>query len=165
MIFVTVGTHEQQFNRLIEAIDALKGQGIIKEEVVMQTGFCTYEPRHCEWHRLIPYTQMQENIGNAGIVITHGGPASFLMPLQVGKIPVVVPRQKRYGEHVNDHQLEFCRAVEERMGNIIVVEDVGRLSDVISKYEEYCRERKRAMASHNQAFNEQLEDIVRDLGV
>ena len=37
MIFVTVGTHEQQFNRLIEEIDRLKGNGIIKDEVIMQT--------------------------------------------------------------------------------------------------------------------------------
>lgn len=43
MIFVTVGTHEQQFNRLIEEIDRLKGNGIIKDEVIMQTGYCTYE--------------------------------------------------------------------------------------------------------------------------
>ena len=39
MIFVTVGTHEQPFNRLIEYIDNLKRDGIITEEVIMQTGF------------------------------------------------------------------------------------------------------------------------------
>ena len=29
MIFVTVGTHEQQFNRLIKKIDELKEQGFL----------------------------------------------------------------------------------------------------------------------------------------
>lgn len=165
MIFVTVGTHEQQFDRLIMKIDCLKRQGVIEEDVIMQTGFSTYEPRYCRWRRLLPYTQMQENIEKAKIVITHGGPASFLMSLQIGKIPVVVPRQKRYGEHVNDHQLEFCRAVDERMGNIILVEDIDRLSDVIGKYDEYCREHNRGILSHNCIFNERLKDIVKDLGV
>ena len=69
MIFVTVGTHEQQFNRLIEEIDRLKGNGIIKDEVVMQTGYCTYEPKYCEWSELLPYDQMLENVEKADIVI------------------------------------------------------------------------------------------------
>lgn len=60
MIFVTVGTHEQQFNRLIEEIDRLKENGIIKDEVIMQTGYCTYEPKYCTWSELLPYDQMLE---------------------------------------------------------------------------------------------------------
>ena len=112
MIFVTVGTHEQQFNRLIEEIDRLKENGIIKDEVIMQTGYCTYEPKYCEWSELLPYDQMLENVDKADIVITHGGPSSFIMPLQIGKIPIVVPRQKKYDEHVNNHQVEFSTAVK-----------------------------------------------------
>lgn len=62
MIFVTVGTHEQQFNRLIEEIDRLKGNGTIKDEVIMQTGYCTYKPKYCKWSELLPYDQMLENV-------------------------------------------------------------------------------------------------------
>ena len=58
MIFVTVGTHEQQFNRLIEKVDALAGAGVISEPVIMQTGFSDYVPKHCEWKKLIPYDEM-----------------------------------------------------------------------------------------------------------
>ena len=52
MIFVTVGTHEQPFNRLVEYIDQLKENGTISEEVIIQTGFSTYEPKHCRWQKL-----------------------------------------------------------------------------------------------------------------
>ena len=45
MIFVTVGTHEQPFNRLIKKVDELKRDGVIQEDVIMQTGFSTYEDR------------------------------------------------------------------------------------------------------------------------
>ena len=65
MIFVTVGTHEQQFNRLIEEIDRLKGNGTIKDEVIMQTGYCTYKPKYCKWSELLPYDQMLENVEKA----------------------------------------------------------------------------------------------------
>lgn len=85
MIFVTVGTHEQQFNRLIEFVDNLKREGIIQEEVIMQTGFSTYKPKYCRWYKLIPYNDMIKNVKEARIIITHGGPASFLMPLQMGR--------------------------------------------------------------------------------
>lgn len=39
MIFVTVGTHEQQFNRLIKEVDRLKGEGFIQDDVFIQTGY------------------------------------------------------------------------------------------------------------------------------
>lgn len=60
MIFVTVGTHEQPFNRLIKKIDELKKDGIINEDVIIQTGFSTYEPKYCQWSKLIPYQQYKE---------------------------------------------------------------------------------------------------------
>lgn len=41
MIFVTVGTHEQPFNRLIQKIDELKKDGTIQDDVIIQTGFST----------------------------------------------------------------------------------------------------------------------------
>lgn len=163
MIFVTVGTHEQQFNRLIEAVDRLKGEGIIEDEVIMQTGFSTYEPKYCKWSKLIPYSEMQKNIEEARIVITHGGPASFIAPLQMGKIPIVVPRQKKYDEHVNDHQVEFCKAVEERMGNIIVIEDIEELRTRIIGYVELIYGIENDVQSHNRIFNEKLGSIIQDL--
>lgn len=54
MIFVTVGTHEQPFNRLVKAVDELKRDGIITEDVIMQTGFSTYEPKYCQWSETTP---------------------------------------------------------------------------------------------------------------
>lgn len=161
MIFVTVGTHEQPFNRLIKAVDELKRDGIITEDVIMQTGFSTYEPKYCKWSKLIPYQDMVKNVENAHIVITHGGPASFIMPLQIGKTPIVVPRQYIFGEHVNDHQVEFARNVAERMGTIIPVEDISTLGDIITNYDEIAANMGRGISSNNIRFNKSLEKIVR----
>lgn len=163
MIFVTVGTHEQPFNRLIQKIDELKENGTIQEDVIIQTGFSTYEPKYCQWSKLFPYQQMIKNVEDARIVITHGGPASFIMPLQIGKIPIVVPRQKKYEEHVNDHQLEFCKAVEERMRNILLVEEIGELDEQIKKYKDLTSNLRQKMNSNNSRFNEKLENIVENL--
>lgn len=163
MIFVTVGTHEQPFNRLVQEIDNLKRDGIITEDVIIQTGYSTYEPKYCQWDKLIPYKQMIKNVEDARIVITHGGPASFIMPLQIGKTPIVVPRQKKFDEHVNDHQLEFARNVAERMGTIIPIEDVNKLGEVIKNYDTIIANMNNKILSNNKVFCDDLEEIVKDL--
>lgn len=163
MIFVSVGTHEQPFDRLVEYMDKLVKQGKITEEVIIQTGFSTYEPKHCTWQKLFPYQKMLENVGNARIVITHGGPSSFIMPLQIGKIPIVVPRMKAFDEHVNDHQLDFCRAVAQRQGNIICVEDVSKLEEILTNYDAMVADMPHGQNSNNAAFNHGLQKLVDDL--
>lgn len=163
MIFVTVGTHEQQFNRLIEYVDKLKANKIITENVIMQTGYSTYVPKYCKWKKLFPYDEMINNVNNAKIVITHGGPSSFIMPLQAGKIPIVVPRRKEFNEHVNNHQLSFCREVANRQHNIIQIDDIQQLNEVIVNYNKIVSNMKINQNSNNKKFCTKLEKIIYDI--
>jgi UDP-N-acetylglucosamine transferase subunit ALG13 len=163
MIFVTVGTHEQQFNRLVEYIDKLKGEGTIKEDVVVQTGFSTYEPKHCQWSKLFPYQNMVKFVTEARIVISHGGPSSFIMPLQLSKVPIVVPRQKMYNEHVNNHQVDFSKAVAELQGNIIVADEMEKLKYTILNYDTIVKSMPAGMKSNNEKFNMEFTTMVDEL--
>lgn len=160
MIFVTVGTHEQPFNRLIQKIDELKKDGTLEDEIIIQTGFSTYKPQFCQWSKLISYQQMVKNVADARIVVTHGGPASFIMPLQIGKIPIVVPRQYQFNEHINNHQVEFARNVYERMGTIILVEDIGKLGNIIINYYQIVAGMNHIMSSNNAKFCEEFQKLV-----
>ena len=137
MIFVTVGTHEQPFNRLVEYMDKWAAEH--DEEVIIQTGFSTYEPENCKWSKLYPYSEMVELVEQARIVITHGGPSSFIMPLQIGKIPIVVPRKKEYDEHVNDHQIQLLEAFESK-GYIIYMRDLDRIEEYLKQAETFAPE-------------------------
>ena len=163
MIFVTVGTHEQQFNRLVSYID--KWAEIHEEEVIIQTGFSTYIPKYCKWKQLFSYTEMIGNFKNSRIAITHGGPSSFIMPLQIQKIPIVVPRKKEFGEHVNNHQIEFCRIVSERQKNIIVVEDIDQLGSMIEQYDETIQKMNNGIRSNNERFCQEFEHIINMLNL
>lgn len=96
-------------------------------------------------------------------ILTSGGPASFVMPLQIGKTPIVVPRQHQYDEHVNDHQVEFARNVAERMGTIILVEDIETLGGIITNYDQIVAGMGHGMSSNNAKFNEELEKLVKEL--
>lgn len=160
MIFVTVGTHEQSFERLVKYMDELKGEGVLEDEVVIQTGYSSYDPQNCEWSRWFSFSEMEQYVASARIVITHGGPSSFIMPLRVGKIPIVVPRQKRFGEHVNDHQMFFCREAAKRMGSIIVVENVADLKSTIINYESIVSSVPENRRSNNKNFCAEFEKMV-----
>lgn len=160
MIFVTVGTHEQPFNRLVECIDNLKRDGVIEEEVIIQTGYSTYEPKYCTWRKLFPFQEMERLVNEARIVITHGGPSSFIMPLQIGKMPIVVPRKYDFNEHVNDHQVAFSKAVAERRGTIYVVEDMDKLGETIKNYDEIIGSMGTGFKGNNERFNTELSKIV-----
>lgn len=161
MIFVTVGTHEQQFDRLVKAVDDLVTNGTIKELVFQQTGYSTYMPGHCEHSQFVSAQRMQELMGQASVVITHGGPSSFVEAMAAGKVPVVVPRRAELGEHVNDHQADFVRIVAERIGGIVPVYDVAELPQAITKARQMAS--GGAFRSHNAEFCAQLSRLIEEL--
>ena len=165
MIFVTVGTHEQPFNRLIECVDNLKKDGVITEEVVIQTGYSTYVPRNCQWQKLFPYQEMVKLVQEARIVITHGGPSSFIMPLQIGKTPIVVPRRHEFNEHVNDHQVNFVRSVAERMGTVIPVYEIEELGERIKDYDGIVASMPSGLKSNNAEFCRRFDAMVAEMKV
>ena len=109
------------------------------------------------------HKEVKQYVKEARIVITHGGPASFIMPLQHGKIPVVIPRKKEYGEHINDHQADFCEKIANRMGNIILVNNVEDLRDVLLNYESIAANNANGIESNNAAFCEAFAGIVDEL--
>ena len=162
MIFVTVGTHEQPFNRLIEKIDNLVASKTITEPVIIQTGFSTYKPKYCKYKRMLSFDEMKAYISKARIVITHGGPSSFIEVLQVGKIPIVVPRMEKYGEHVNNHQVSFAKLIEKKKKNILPIYDINNLANVILNYNNNIKN-KTIASSNNKHFNQSFCEIVKEM--
>ncbi len=159
MIFVTVGTHEQPFDRLLKEVDELVEKGVITEEVFIQTGYSTYIPKNCKWSKLLSFDKMDELMERADIIITHGGPATFMSAIAKGKKPIVVPRQEKYGEHVNDHQLDFAQQVKERYNSIEVVEDISNLE----LYLKQDLKINNGNFSNNTKFNEKLRNEIKNM--
>ena len=133
--------------------------------MIIQTGFSTYEPQYCQWSKLIPYQQMVKNVEDARIVITHGGPASFIMPLQIGKTPIVVPRQHQFNEHVNDHRWNLHEMWQKEWEQLFRWRILRRLGDIIMNYDQIVAGMGHGMKSNNKKFNEELEHIVEKLSI
>jgi beta-1,4-N-acetylglucosaminyltransferase len=132
MMFVTVSG--LPFDRLVKKMDEISKK--IDEDVVMQTGKTRYVPKNAEWFRFESTERMEWLYKNSRVIITHAGAGSIIKSLSLGKMPIVVPRYKKFGEHVNDHQLDLTRFLE-RKGYITAVYEIeqleGKIKSAVSK--------------------------------
>lgn len=110
MIFVTVSG--LPFERLIKEMDAIAKR--IKERVVMQIGDTKYKPKYAEYFKYTTNKRIQKLNENARIVVTHAGAGCIITALKFGKPIVIVPRRKKFGEHVDDHQIILAKFLEKK---------------------------------------------------
>lgn len=162
MIFVTVGTHEQSFDRLVKKVDELVADGTIKEDVFIQLGYTKYKPEHCRYEKLVGSDIMDKYSKEARIVITHGGPGSIMTPFSYGKMPIVVPRQHEFGEHVDNHQMRFTEKLESQ-GKVLAVYDINKLGEIISEYDQLIEGMNRDYSANTDIFVDRLEKICDEL--
>ena len=129
MIFVSVGTNEARFDRLLHALADLP----LEEKLLIQHGHSVrVERADAELVDFLSFEGMVEAVRAARVVVTHAGVGSVLVALANGKCPVVVPRRKAFGEAVDDHQLQLGRRFAES-GLVTLVEDTAGLSDAIAR--------------------------------
>ena len=134
MIFLTVGNATQGFARLVDAVDSLGLRGGLgSEEVVAQTGYtCVEQLRYCQCHDFFSMEEFASLIQRAELIIAHGGAGTLLHVLSLGRVPVVMPRRKKYGEHVDDHQVELIQVLTHD-GRVIPAYEVQDLPGAIAE--------------------------------
>ncbi|MBU3958131.1 MAG: beta-1,4-galactosyltransferase [Nanoarchaeota archaeon] len=134
MIFVSLGTHERPFFRLAREMDRLSREGRIRDKIVAQLGFTDYKfksPR-IKAEKYMSQKKFDKSFKGAEIIITHGGSGNILDAISQGKPVVAVPRLSKFGEHVNDHQLQIVKEME-KLGNVFAVYDIEKLFEAIEK--------------------------------
>lgn len=149
MIYVTVGTMFLDFPRLIRKMDEIAAA--TDEKVIMQKGMGSETPTHCEWFDFRPYDEVVDLQREARVVVCHAGIGCVCDALRAKRPLIVVPRQKRFNEHTNDHQLELARAVQER--------DWGRMILDINDLEGACRNPPPAYENYSPARSPLVADL------
>lgn len=114
MIFVTLGSQKFQFNRLLQKLDELVENGVITEDIFAQIGYSDYEPKHYRFQQFLARDEFAHWEEKADIVITHGGTGAIIGAVKMGKKVIAVPRLAKYGEHVDDHQLQLISQFKEQ---------------------------------------------------
>ena len=157
MIFVSVGTHPQQFDRLLKKIDELIEQGKITDKVIAQTGYSAYNPKNYSAKKFIGIEEFDRMIKKADLFITHAGEGNIGTALQLEKKMVVVPRRYKFDEHTNDHQMELAEAVEKE-NQAIVVYEINELAEAIRK----ANKLKTKKTEHAKRIINLIESSVRE---
>ena len=132
MVFVAVGTQKFQLNRLLKGIDDLIDQGQLEEEVFAQIGHSDYVPRNYGYQDFLTKEDFQNYISNCDVLITHSGVATIIAGLKLRKSVVVVPRLARFGEHVDDHQLQIAQSFAEK-NLLLMCEDPENLGETVER--------------------------------
>src|SRR4051812_7498158 len=126
MIVVSVGTHEQAFDRLLGAVAELGGH----EELLVQYGTSTLAHGRGEWVDYLSFDELAEYVAKARVFVCHAGVGSIVLARRYGLRPIVVPRKHELGEHVDDHQLELSRRLAQS-GIVTLVEDERELAAAV----------------------------------
>lgn len=151
MIFITLGSQKFQFNRLLKAVDDLVQRKIIKEDVFAQIGYSDYQPQNYSYKKFLDRDEFARMEEKSEIVITHGGTGAIIGAVKKDKKVIAVPRLAKFGEHVDDHQLQLLDEFE-KMQIIVACYDTDKLEDAYrlvqtKKLKKYKSNKKRIIDS------------------
>ncbi len=165
MIFVTVGASDIPYDRLVTTIDKLATDGVFTEEVFVQIGHSKIRAGKLTFARFLSYEEMNARADEASLIITQGGPGSIMLALERGNIPIVVPRQKTFGEAVDNHQVLFSQKLAAE-NKILLVYDIADLKDTYLSYRERTANIEvsaQAVAEKATLFGNRLEQLILNL--
>lgn len=122
-ILVLLGTDHHRFDRLVGWLDDYLGlPGNESLRALVQLGTTTAPPRRAEGVGIVAWSELQQLMRQATVVVSHGGPATMFEVRRQGRKPVVVPRDPALAEHIDQHQQEFSRRMG-HLGLVTVCED------------------------------------------
>lgn len=131
MVFVTVGSTDNDFRRLLIEVDRLIEKGEL-EDVHAQIGNSSYVPLQAESFRFAPYDKVFGMMEKADLVIAHAGTGTLNMALGLRKATIAVARRTEYGEHPDNHQVELSQLLDQQ-GRVIGIVDAAALESAVAR--------------------------------
>lgn len=135
MIFLTVGT-QFPFDRLIKSVDEVVSQNGGEEEIFAQIGDSSYRPHNIESVPSLEKEAFDQCIKQASAIVSHAGMGTIIMALDNRKPLLIMPRLKKYGEVVNDHQVAIAQKFEQ-LGHLLVAYSEDELPDKLHQLKSF----------------------------
>lgn len=155
MIFVSLGTNDKEFVRLLKEIENQKKIGNIKEDIFVQAGCTVFSSNYMTVVDLMDMDEFNEKIKNCSMLITHGGVGTILDGLRYDKPIIAFPRLSKYGEHVNDHQIEIINEFKDC--GYLLSGDVENLNKLYNQAKNFVPKKYK---SNNYRFNKFISDYI-----
>ncbi len=160
MIFLTLGTQDFNFIRLLQAVEKAVENGVIKEEVIAQIGNNKFSSKHMKCFSFLDKESFNKYMEKADFIISHAGTGSIITALKKEKKILVGARLKKYGEHIDDHQLEILEAFTKLNLIIPLKKDFSDLENKILNLNQYEVNTYQSNTVH---FNNNLISLINKL--
>ena len=157
MIFVTVGSQKFQFNRLLKKIDKLIENGNIKEEVYTQVGVSDYKPKNFKYTDFMTQDEFNKKINECSLVITHAGTGVIVNAVKKEKKVIATPRLAKYGEHVDNHQIQLIKEFED----LNFIEACYNIDDLEISLKNVKNKKFNKYVSNTDTIIESIEDFIK----
>jgi len=156
MIFVTLGSQKFQFNRLLQKLDELIEDGVIKEDIFAQIGASDYIPRNYKYKDFLNRDDFGKYTEMCDLFITHGGTGAIIGAVKKGKKVIAVPRLAKFGEHVDDHQLQLL----EQFRDMNIIETCVNLDELADKYQKIQGIKMQPYVSSTQSIIDSISKFI-----
>ena len=156
MIFVTLGTQDKSFKRLLVAIQEQIDKGNLTDQVIVEAGCTKLKSNDMEIYDLMESEKFEQYMKDCDLLITHGGVGSILTALENGKAIIAVPRLKKYREAANDHQKQIIEQFAHD-GYLLPLYDLNEFDTVLQKRKRF---KPRRYISRSEEFIRSLEEYI-----
>ena len=152
MIFVTIGTQDKQFNRLLNYIE----EADIKDEVIIQSGFTDFVSKKYKVFKYLDKQTLEKYIDDADVIICHGGVGTLMHSLKNKKKIIACARLAKYKEHQNDHQKQIISSFKEK-GYLLELNENNNIIDLLEEIKTF--EPKEYAYNHDIFINKLIDYI------
>ncbi len=159
MIFVTVGSQKFQFNRLLKKIDELIENKVINEEVFAQIGVSNYKPQNYKYKEFVTQDEFNKYLDEARLIITHAGTGVIVNAIKKGKKVIGIPRLSKFGEHVDDHQIQLLN----EFANMNLIETCIDEKELKEKIQQIDNKEFKKYDSNNENFIKDIKEYIRKI--
>lgn len=165
-IFVTVGTHEQQFERLINQVNDIAKDNknyIFNVQYGYNKKAMNNNIKNVKMNKFLEEKEFLQAVKESDIIISHGGPGSMFLPWKYNKPIIAVPRLKKFSEHVDDHQVDFCEKMHS-IGKVKLVIDIEDLPMLLNEtINEQGQKKIEKYRNNNDNFIIEFEKKIKEL--
>ncbi len=156
MIFVTVGSQKFQFNRLLKKIDELIEKKVITDKVFAQIGVSDYKPVNYEYVDFMTQEEFIKKLEECNLLITHAGTGVIVNAVKREKKVIATPRLAKFGEHVDDHQIQLIQQFDE----LNFIEPCYELDDLEKKLKEIDKKKFKKYISNTDEIIKSIKEFV-----
>jgi len=132
MIYVTTGTHQAPFDRLVKAMDTYAMT--TPEEIIIQPGTSKVEIHKAKVVPFMAWEESNEYVKTARILVCHAGGGTLMDAIMANTPMIIWPRLAEYHEHTNNHQLQIADSLR-KQGRATVVGSAEELFEALRKNE------------------------------